>query len=50
MHSFPLLTRLISCEHAPPEVQRALSELLASRVRPILQRNVGPGPPGLGET
>jgi len=29
---FPLLTSLISCETAPPEVQRVLSEVFASRI------------------
>jgi brefeldin A-inhibited guanine nucleotide-exchange protein len=29
---FPLLTNLISCELAPPEVQKALSELFATRI------------------
>ena len=33
---FPLLTTLISCEYAPPEVQRALSELFAKRIGPML--------------
>ncbi|EFN54845.1 hypothetical protein CHLNCDRAFT_35815 [Chlorella variabilis] len=33
---FPLLTALISCEYAPPEVQRALSELFAKRIGPML--------------
>ncbi len=34
---FPLLTRLISCQHAPPEVQRTLSDLFALRLGPLLQ-------------
>ena len=29
---FPILTSLISCETAPPEVQRVLSEVFASRI------------------
>ena len=33
---FPLLTALISCEYAPPEVQRALSDLFAKRIGPML--------------
>ena len=33
---FPLLTALISCEYAPPEVQRALSDLFAQRIGPML--------------
>lgn len=33
---FPLLTALVSCEYSPPELQRALSELLATRVGPLL--------------
>lgn len=33
---FPLLTRLISCEIAPPEVQRALSDLFSARIGPLL--------------
>ena len=33
---FPLLTALISCEYAPPEVQRALSELFQKRIGPML--------------
>lgn len=33
---FPLLTRLISCDHAPPEVQRSLSELFAQCIGPML--------------
>ncbi|KAK9829453.1 hypothetical protein WJX72_005963 [[Myrmecia] bisecta] len=34
---FPLLTQLISCQHAPPEVQRTLSDLFAMRIGPLLQ-------------
>uniref|UniRef100_A0A061RZG9 Brefeldin a-inhibited guanine nucleotide-exchange protein 2-like n=1 Tax=Tetraselmis sp. GSL018 TaxID=582737 RepID=A0A061RZG9_9CHLO len=34
---FPLLTRLISCQHAPVEVQRALSTLFQKRIGPLLQ-------------
>ena len=34
---FPLLTALISCEYAPPDVQRVLSELFSTRVGPLLQ-------------
>eukprot|EP00891_Asterochloris_glomerata_P002829 jgi/Astpho2/2829/e_gw1.00050.8.1_t len=33
---FPILTRLISCEHAPPEVQRELSRIFALRLGPLL--------------
>ncbi len=33
---FPLLTALVSCEYSPPELQKALSELLATRVGPLL--------------
>lgn len=33
---FPLLTRLISCENAPLEVQRALSDLFSARIGPLL--------------
>jgi brefeldin A-inhibited guanine nucleotide-exchange protein len=33
---FPLLTSLISCDHAPPEVQKALSELFAKRIGPLV--------------
>ena len=33
---FPILTRLISCEHAPPEVQRELSKIFALRLGPLL--------------
>ena len=33
---FPLLTGLIGCIRAPPEVQRALSDLFAKRIGPIL--------------
>jgi len=29
---FPILTNLISCEVAPPEVQKVLSELFATRI------------------
>ena len=35
---FPLLTSLIGCEHAPPEVQRALSDLFARRIGPLLSQ------------
>ena len=34
---FPLLTRLISYEHSPPEVQRALADIFTRRVAPLLQ-------------
>jgi len=34
---FPLLTRLISCHHAPVEVQRALSSLFEKRIGPLLK-------------
>lgn len=34
---FPILTRLISYEHAPPEVQRALADIFTRRVAPLLQ-------------
>jgi hypothetical protein len=33
---FPLLTRLISCQHAPVEVQRALSTLFEKRIGPLI--------------
>lgn len=33
---FPLLTSLIGCEHAPPEVQRTLSDLFTRRIGPLL--------------
>ncbi len=33
---FPLLTELIGCEHAPPEVQVALSKLFSTRMGPLL--------------
>ena len=33
---FPLLTGLISCIRAPPEVQRSLSDLFAKRIGPLL--------------
>lgn len=33
---FPLLTALVSCEYSPPELQRTLSELLATKVGPLL--------------
>jgi brefeldin A-inhibited guanine nucleotide-exchange protein len=33
---FPLLTALISCEYAPPEVQRALSSVFQQRIGPML--------------
>ncbi len=33
---FQQLTRLIACGHAPPEVQRALSDLFAERIGPLL--------------
>ena len=35
---FPLLTSLISCEHAPPEVQRTLSDLFMRRIGPLLSQ------------
>ena len=34
---FPLLTRLISCPHSPPEVQRALTHLFATRIGPLME-------------
>lgn len=34
---FPILTQLISCEHAPLEVQRTLTEIFATRFGPLLQ-------------
>ena len=34
---FPILTQLISCEHAPSEVQRTLTEIFATRFGPLLQ-------------
>ncbi|KAL0026445.1 hypothetical protein WJX79_010345 [Trebouxia sp. C0005] len=36
---FPILTQLISCEHAPAEVQRTLTEIFATRFGPLLQGN-----------
>ena len=36
---FPLLTALISCEHAPPEVQRTLSDLFSRRIGPLLSQS-----------
>ncbi|WIA22572.1 hypothetical protein OEZ86_009559 [Tetradesmus obliquus] len=33
---FPVLTALMACEHAPADVQRALSELFLTRVGPLL--------------
>ena len=33
---FPLLTGLIGCIWAPPEVQRVLSDLFARRIGPML--------------
>jgi brefeldin A-inhibited guanine nucleotide-exchange protein len=33
---FPVLTRLMTCEYAPADVQRALSELFLTRVGPML--------------
>lgn len=33
---FPRLTRLIACIRAPPEIQRALSDLFAHRIGPLL--------------
>lgn len=33
---FAQLTRLIACGHALPEVQRALSDLFADRIGPLL--------------
>ncbi len=36
---FPLLTALISCEHAPPEVQRTLSDLFMRRIGPLLTQS-----------
>jgi hypothetical protein len=33
---FPLLARLVQCDHATPDVQRALSDLLLGRVGPLL--------------
>jgi brefeldin A-inhibited guanine nucleotide-exchange protein len=36
MEVFPLLTGLIACIRAPPEVQRALSDLFAVRIGPML--------------
>ena len=33
---FPLLTGLIGCIRAPPDVQRALSDLFARRIGPML--------------
>ena len=33
---FPLLTGLIGCIRAPPDVQRSLSDLFARRIGPML--------------
>ncbi len=33
---FPLLTKLISCRHAPKDVQAALSDLFVKRIGPLL--------------
>lgn len=33
---FPLLTALISCEHAPYEVQEALSDVFGKRIGPLI--------------
>ncbi len=33
---FPLLTRLIACQHTPPEVQAALSDLFTRRIGPLV--------------
>ena len=33
---FPLLTQLIACRHAPPEVQISLSDLFTRRIGPLL--------------
>ena len=33
---FPLLTGLIACIRAPPEMQRSLSDLFAKRIGPML--------------
>jgi brefeldin A-inhibited guanine nucleotide-exchange protein len=33
---FPVLARLVQCDHATPDVQRALSDLLMGRVGPLL--------------
>ncbi|PSS24171.1 Brefeldin A-inhibited guanine nucleotide-exchange protein like [Actinidia chinensis var. chinensis] len=38
-HFFPLLSRLISCEHGSHDVQVALSEMLSSSVGPVLLRS-----------
>lgn len=33
---FPVLTRLMTCDYATPDVQRALSELFMAKVGPLL--------------
>ena len=33
---FPVLTRLIKCEHVPAEVSRTLSDVFAQRVGPLI--------------
>ena len=33
---FPLLTRLIACQHTPPEVQAALSDIFIKRIGPLV--------------
>jgi hypothetical protein len=38
---FPVLTRLISCDHTTADVQRALSELFLTRVGPLLVASNG---------
>ena len=35
---FPLLTSLIGCEHASPDVQRTLSDLFTRRIGPLLSQ------------
>ena len=33
---FPVLTRLIRCQHVPAEVSRTLSDVFAKRVGPLI--------------
>ena len=37
---FPLLTRLIACQHTPPEVQAALSGLFIRRIGPLVVQSL----------
>ena len=44
---FPVLTRLIMCEHTTADVQRALSEVFLTRVGPLLAASNGSDMQGL---